>query len=439
MKKYLLILLFLLVPNLARAQVKLSAASTDCTVTNACLSVVVTTAGSATFTVSANASSNTIQFEAGTTDSTGVTSWYALTAYPSNSTTGASSTTSTGIWQANVGAYTNIRMRMSTLSGGTTTVNINQSPASASSGRGGSGGITISANQIGYGTGTNTIGGNANLTWNNSTQTLTATGTGGILTTNQTVSSSPCVGIETGLVSPAGVFACSGLSNPIQTVGSVQFNAGAGFGSTVFNDATGYLTFEGGTSGGAGIGVAAVAGTPCTILWPTLSPTAGQVLSSAAPSGSPSTCQTSWTSNILSICTTCVTSAASLTVNQPVVGGGSQATVALATTFSSLTTTCTSAQTWAIASAWVANASITITGSCTLNLTNPLAGGNYVLVVTQGSGGSHTLTLGTGCTWKVSGGGGGAITPTTTAAAIDVLAFTYDGANCYANYNKNFN
>jgi hypothetical protein len=143
--------------------------------------------------------------------------------------------------------------------------------------------------------------------------------------------------------------------------------------------------------------------------------------------------------NILSICTTCVTSAASLTVNQPVVGGGSQASVALATTFSSLTTTCTSGQTWAIASAWVANASITITGSCTLNLTNPLAGGNYVLVVTQGSGGSHTLALGTGCTWKVSGGGGGTITPTTTAAAIDVLAFTYDGTNCYANYNKNFN
>jgi len=107
--------------------------------------------------------------------------------------------------------------------------------------------------------------------------------------------------------------------------------------------------------------------------------------------------------------------------------------------FSSLTTTCAGAQTWALGSAWVANASITITGSCTLNLTNPLAGGNYVLAVTQGSGGSHTLALGTGCIWKVSGGGAGAITPSTTAGAIDVLAFTYDGTNCYANYNKNFN
>lgn len=106
--------------------------------------------------------------------------------------------------------------------------------------------------------------------------------------------------------------------------------------------------------------------------------------------------------------------------------------------FTSLTTTCTGAQTWAIGSAWIANASITITGSCTLNLTGPLAGGNYVLVVTQGSGGAHTLALGTGCTWKVSGGGSGAITPTTGAGAIDVLSFTYDGTNCYANYNKNF-
>jgi hypothetical protein len=136
---------------------------------------------------------------------------------------------------------------------------------------------------------------------------------------------------------------------------------------------------------------------------------------------------------------TVVTSAASLTANQPIVGGGSQAVAALATAFTSLTTTCTGAQTWAIGSAWVANASITITGSCTLNLTNPLAGGNYVLEVTQGSGGSHTLTLGTGCTWKVSGGGGGAVTPTITAGAIDVLVFTYDGTNCMANYDKNFN
>jgi hypothetical protein len=121
----------------------------------------------------------------------------------------------------------------------------------------------------------------------------------------------------------------------------------------------------------------------------------------------------------------------------PIANGG---TGVSSTSFTSLTTTCAGAQTWAIASAWIANATITITGACTLNITNPLAGGNYVLIVTQGAGGSHTLALGTGCTWKVSGGGAGAVTPSTAAGAIDVLAFTYDGtANCYANYNKNFN
>lgn len=108
------------------------------------------------------------------------------------------------------------------------------------------------------------------------------------------------------------------------------------------------------------------------------------------------------------------------------------------TTFANITSTCTGTETFAIASAWIANAVITTTGSCVLNITNPLAGGNYVVVVIQGAGGSHTLGLGTGCTWKVSGGGAGAVTPSTGAGAIDILAFTYDGANCYANYNKNF-
>ena len=138
-------------------------------------------------------------------------------------------------------------------------------------------------------------------------------------------------------------------------------------------------------------------------------------------------------------CSTCVTSAAALTAHQPIVGAGSQASAALPTTFTNLTTACSGNQTWAIASAWVANASITLTGSCILNITGLLPGGNYVLVVTQGAGGSNTLSLGSGCTWKVSNGGGGAVTPTATAGAIDVMAFTGDGTNCYVQYNTNFN
>lgn len=94
--------------------------------------------------------------------------------------------------------------------------------------------------------------------------------------------------------------------------------------------------------------------------------------------------------------------------------------------------------TWAIGSVPYANATVTLGGNRTLNITNPLNGGQYVLRIVQDGTGSRTLALGTGCTWKVSGGGAGAITPSTAANAIDVLAFTYDGTNCYANFNKNF-
>ena len=98
--------------------------------------------------------------------------------------------------------------------------------------------------------------------------------------------------------------------------------------------------------------------------------------------------------------------------------------------------------TWAIGGALVANASLTFTthgGSRTLNITNPVNGGSYVLWLKQDGTGGEGLTLGTGCTWRVSGGGAGAITPSTGANVVDVLAFTYDGTNCYANFNKNFN
>lgn len=95
--------------------------------------------------------------------------------------------------------------------------------------------------------------------------------------------------------------------------------------------------------------------------------------------------------------------------------------------------------TWAIGSVPLANATVTIGGNRTLNITGPLTGGNYVLRLVQDGTGSRTLALGTGCTWKVSGGGGAAITPSTAANAIDILAFYYDGTICYANFNKNFN
>lgn len=95
--------------------------------------------------------------------------------------------------------------------------------------------------------------------------------------------------------------------------------------------------------------------------------------------------------------------------------------------------------TWAIASKQIATGTVTLGGNRTLNITNPLSGGQYVLKIVQDGTGSRGLVLGTGCTWKVSGGGSGAITPSTAAGAIDTLVFIYDGANCYANLNKNYN
>jgi len=142
LKKYL-ILAFALValsarlPAQNRVTATLSAAAANCLTTNVCQALATPNMGSVTFTVSANASGNTIQFEA---TANGGTTWVALNATPSNSTTAATSTTSTGTWQANVAAYTAVRLRMSTLSGGTTTVTISTSPVSARSGGGGGGG-----------------------------------------------------------------------------------------------------------------------------------------------------------------------------------------------------------------------------------------------------------------------------------------------------------
>ena len=122
--------------------------------------------------------------------------------------------------------------------------------------------------------------------------------------------------------------------------------------------------------------------------------------------------------------------------------GANKVAVPLALTFSSQTDGAT--VTWAIGNVPLANTSLTFTvhgGSRTLNITNPVDGGSYVILLKQDATGGEGLVLGTGCTWKVINGGGGAITLSTGAAAVDVLAFTYQGAtgNCYANLGKNYN
>ena len=93
---------------------------------------------------------------------------------------------------------------------------------------------------------------------------------------------------------------------------------------------------------------------------------------------------------------------------------------------------------WSINGAYAANATVTIAGNRTLNITGPVSGGTYLLKVVQDGTGSRTLTLGSGCSWKVISGGAGAITLSTAANSIDIISFSYDGANCYANLGKNY-
>lgn len=98
--------------------------------------------------------------------------------------------------------------------------------------------------------------------------------------------------------------------------------------------------------------------------------------------------------------------------------------------------------TWAIGSVLNAQATLTFTvhsGSRTLNITNPVIGGNYVLKLIQDATGGEGLTLGTGCTWKVVNGGAGAVTLTNAANALDVLTFVYDGTNCLTTLLANLN
>lgn len=122
--------------------------------------------------------------------------------------------------------------------------------------------------------------------------------------------------------------------------------------------------------------------------------------------------------------------------------GSTGATGTVGNAFSTLTDGAT--VTWAIASSAGASSVLTFTvhsGSRTLNITNPVDGGYYNLVLIQDATGGEGLTLGTGCTWRVGNGGAGAITPSVTANAQDVLSFTYRASNtsCYLNFNKAFN
>lgn len=118
-----------------------------------------------------------------------------------------------------------------------------------------------------------------------------------------------------------------------------------------------------------------------------------------------------------------------------------------ASTFASQTDS--ASVTWAIASVLNAQATLTLintTATRALNITNPVVGGNYVVILTQDATGGAALTLGSGCgaagtsaDWLVAGGGAHAVTLTAAANAVDVLTFIKTPTNCIATLIPNVN
>lgn len=133
MRRLCFLLSILLLATPARAQqhpvfveTVLSAANagTCAQTTTACAVLLLGDFSAVAVQVTANGSANTIQFEV-TAESliTSNTVWVALKMQPTTSTTTASSTTSTGYWMSSV-IGSAVRVRMSTLAGGTTTVRV---------------------------------------------------------------------------------------------------------------------------------------------------------------------------------------------------------------------------------------------------------------------------------------------------------------------------
>ena len=98
--------------------------------------------------------------------------------------------------------------------------------------------------------------------------------------------------------------------------------------------------------------------------------------------------------------------------------------------------------TWTV-SGGSSNYQATLTATTTtINLTNVRNGDYGTIILTQGSGGSKSITLGTvngsAATHKIINGNNGVITLSTTAGAIDIVSFTYNGTNMYWTYGLNY-
>jgi len=89
------------------------------------------------------------------------------------------------------------------------------------------------------------------------------------------------------------------------------------------------------------------------------------------------------------------------------------------------------------------NAMVTLTSSpTTINLTNVRNGDYGCIILTQGTGGGKTITLGTlngsSVTHKVVNNGGGNILLSASEGDIDVISFMYNGTNVYWNVGLNY-
>jgi len=76
---------------------------------------------------------------------------------------------------------------------------------------------------------------------------------------------------------------------------------------------------------------------------------------------------------------------------------------------------------------------LTLNVSTTISFTSPRLG-TFVFRVTQGTGGSKTITWPANVKWS----GGAPPTLTTTAQKTDIITLVYDGANFYGAYMLNF-
>jgi hypothetical protein len=136
----------------------------DCSTATTCVTLLTNfSTGSSSISLTGTWS-GTLQFEA-TADATpsNASNWVAVLAFPSNSTTGASSATANGLWTLNAANYTGVRVRCSTFSSGSIGALIRASPAAASKGGGGGAGGTVTSITAGTGLSGGTITGSGTV------------------------------------------------------------------------------------------------------------------------------------------------------------------------------------------------------------------------------------------------------------------------------------